>query len=106
MELDLLRGGPRLPMDNPPPCDYCVLVARREEFPEIGIWPISLRDPLPAVPVPLRAPHADAKLELQPLLHRLYDAAGYGDYIYRGTPRPPLRPEEAEWARRIVPSAE
>ena len=61
--------------------------------------------PLPPIPVPLRAPHPDARLDLQAVLHRLYDAAGYEEYVYTGTPQPPLSPEDEGWARQFVPAA-
>ena len=106
VEIDLLRGGPRMPMQDLPECDYCVLVSRVETRLDAWLWPIRLRESLPVVPIPLRAPHADAQLDLQQLLHRIYDAAGYEDYIYRGQPHPQLNAEDAEWARQFVPGAQ
>jgi hypothetical protein len=105
VELDLLRGGPRMPMENLPECDYCVLVSRVETRPEAGLWPVRLRERLPLVRIPLRTPHADAQLDLQDILHRIYDAAGYEDYIYHGQPQPQLHPEDAAWAQSFVPAA-
>ncbi len=104
VEIDLLRGGPRMPMQDLPACDYCVLVSRAQARPDAGVWPLRLRDPLPTVPVPLRSPHADARLDLQQILHRIYDAAGYEDYIYLGQPQPQLNAEDAAWARQFLPS--
>lgn len=104
VEIDLLRGGPRLPLDDPPDCDYCILVSRAEERPRIGIWPLRLREKLPEIPIPLRAPDSDARLDLQEALNRLYDAAGYEDYIYSGSPQPPLPPDDAAWARQFLSS--
>jgi hypothetical protein len=103
VEIDLLRGGPRMPMEDLPDCDYYVLVSRADTRPDVEVWPLLLRDCLPVIPIPLRAPDADARIDLQQVLHRLYDAAGYEDYIYSGTPRPPLHPEDAIWARQFVP---
>jgi len=68
-----------------------------------GLWPIRLRERLPEVPIPLRPPHADAKLDLQEVLNHIYDAAGYEDYIYLGQPQPQLDAEAAAWARQFVP---
>lgn len=101
VELDLLRGGPRLPLDDLPPCDYCVMVSRYEERPNVGLWPIALRDKLPTIPIPLIAPER-ATLDLQAALHQVYDAAGYEDYMYASEPTPPLRGDDAEWARRLI----
>jgi hypothetical protein len=102
IEIDLLRGGLRSPIGELPDCDYCVTVARVEERPEVGVWPLRLRDPLPVIPVPLRPPDPDARLDLQALLHRLYDAGGYEDDIYAGRPQPPLHPSDEAWARGII----
>ncbi len=102
IEIDLLRGGPRMPMDDLAQCDYYALVSPFQERPQAGLWPIQLRDPLPTIPVPLAPPHDDAKLDLQKALHRVYDAAAYEDYIYRGQPDPPLRASDSEWCRQFV----
>jgi hypothetical protein len=103
VELDLLRAGPRLPLDDLPDCDYYVLVSRAEPRPEVDLWPLRLRDPLPTVPIPLRTPDADTRIDLKAVLDRVYDSAGYEDYIYEGRPQPPLHPQDAEWARPFVP---
>jgi len=102
VELDLLRGHPRLPLENLPDCDYYAMVARAEENPNAGIWPLRLREKLPVIPIPLRAPDPDARLDLQAVLHRVYDGAGYEDYIYRGHPQPPLHPTDAAWASEVI----
>ncbi len=102
VEIDLLRGGPRLPLEDLPPCDYYCLVSRFEDRPRAGLWPIGLRDPLPEVPVPLLDPHPDARLHLGQAVARVYDAAGYEDYIYRHAPQPPLAADDAAWAEEIL----
>ena len=104
VEIDLLRGGPRMPLEKPPVCDYCALVSRADFRPEVGIWPIHLREPLPVIPIPLRAEDRFARIDVQAVLHRIYDVAAYEDYIYTGTPQPPLAPEDAAWAKQFVPS--
>jgi Protein of unknown function (DUF4058) len=102
VEIDLLRGGKRPPIEGLPQCAYYVLVSRMEECPEVGLWPIQLRERLPDIPIPLRAPDADAHLDLQALLHRVYDLSAYEDYIYDTAPDPPLAVDEAEWAKQIL----
>jgi Protein of unknown function (DUF4058) len=104
VELDLLRGGPRLPSEGLPPCDYCVLISRVQRRPEARVMTIHLRGPLPVVPIPLRE-EAQAHLDLKVVLDRIYDAAGYEDYLYEGEPQPRLGPEDAAWARQFVPVA-
>jgi hypothetical protein len=103
VEIDLLRGGPRMPWRELPGCDYYALVSRVNERPRAGVWPIRLRERLPVIPVPLREGDADARLDLQEVLHRIYDAAGYGYYIYTNQPEPPLSPEDTSWAQSLLP---
>jgi len=106
VELDLLRGGPRMPFDTPNgtplDCDYCVLVSRYKERPRAGMWPIRLRDPLPIIPIPLKAPDADVKLDLKLALDRVYVAANYRKYIYDSQPEPALSAADATWAAAVL----
>jgi hypothetical protein len=103
VEIDLLRGGPRMPFEELlPPCDYYILVSRVEDRPSSGLWPIRLRSELPVVPVPLRKPDKDAPLDLKRALDRVHDAAGYAKYIYAGRPGPDLAAEDGEWAKKVL----
>jgi hypothetical protein len=72
--------------------------------PRVGIWPLRLRDQLPVIPIPLRDPDPDAKLDLQAVLHEIYDRARYQTYIYDGEPDPPLSPDDQAWIAQFVPS--
>jgi hypothetical protein len=57
VEIDLLVGGQRLPLLRPlPPGHYYTFVARNNRQPYVDVYPWSVRDRLPTVPVPLRAP--------------------------------------------------
>lgn len=103
VEIDLLRGGLPLPAAGRPSCSYSVLVSRVERRLDADFWPIMLRERLPVIPIPVRAPDSDAQLDLQAVLHRVYDDAGYADYIYEGAPKPRLTDEDADWARQLLP---
>jgi hypothetical protein len=81
-------------------CDYYVMISRTQQRPRVGLWPLHLRDRLPVVPIPLREPDPDAQLDLQQVLHDIYDKARYATYIYEGLPSPPLNPEDEAWAKR------
>lgn len=105
VEIDLRRGGQRPQPPVLPECDYYVLVSRYEQRPKVGVWPIGLRERLPEIPIPLTAPDPDARLDLQQVLHQVYDGAGYGKYIYSETPEPPLGPDDEKWARGLLSSA-
>lgn len=104
VEIDLLRGGLRLPLYPPPKGDYCIMVSRAEERPNVDCWPIRIREALPAIPIPLRAADGSVPLNLQAVLHRVYDAAGYGDYIYKFDSSPPLSAEDQRWAAEVLTS--
>lgn len=103
VEIDLRRGGERPGPPTLPPCDYYALVSRYEDRPKLGLWPLTLRDRLPIIPIPLCAPDPDALLDLQAVLDRAYDAADYGKHIYGETPEPPLSEEQLTWTRQFIP---
>jgi hypothetical protein len=103
VEIDLLRGGLRPPIEGLHPCDYYVLVSRVEERPEVALWPVQMREPLPRIPIPLRHPHPDARLDLKPALDQAFDSACYDLVIYDTAPSPPLSPDDAAWAAQFVP---
>jgi hypothetical protein len=105
VEIDLLRGGKRMPLVPPPGADYCVVVSRAQDRPNVGVWPVSLRAPLPAIPIPLRASDSAATLDLQAVLNRVYDAAGYADYVYESPPEPRLSDADQAWANSLLAAA-
>jgi hypothetical protein len=102
VEIDFLRGWAPMPSENRPDCDYSVLVSRAERRRSAGFWGIRLADPLPVVPIPLRAEDNDARIDLQEVLHRAYDGPGYEHFIYEGTPEPALAPAVAAWAEQFL----
>ena len=60
------------------------------------------RLPLPTIPIPLRDPDPDVCIDLQAILHRVYDAACYANYIYEGAPYPALSAADVAWASQLV----
>lgn len=103
VELDLLRGGAKFPLDGLPHCDYYALVSRAGDRPRVGLWPWKLRDPMPVIPIPLRADDPDVRLDLKPPLDRIYDEQRYARSIYAGPPEPRLSPDDAAWAAPFLP---
>jgi len=102
VEIDLLRGGPKMPIEEATDCDYSIIVSRVEDRPRVNYWPLRLRQPLPPIPIPLRPPHRNVELDLQAVLHGVFDRAGYQDYIYQESPDPPLSSEDATWAAALI----
>jgi hypothetical protein len=99
VELDLLRGGERMPMMTPwPNSPYTLLVCRQERAPYCTVWPAHFQQPLPAIPVPLSPPDADILLELQPLVGALYARARYINRLAYSRPlQPALTEAESAW---------
>jgi hypothetical protein len=103
VEVDLLRGGERMPIEDAPRSDYLIMVSRSDERPRVELWPIGLRDPLPLIPIPLRIGDRDATLDLGKLFGEQFDAAGNEDYVYPTGLQPPLASAEAKWASGVAP---
>lgn len=104
VELDLLRGGSPLLIRGLPKCSYYAMVNRITRRPFAKVWAVQLKDRLPSIPVPLADGDGDVLLDLQAVLHDVYDRARYEFLIYDGQPEPALSPEDAEWARQFVPA--
>jgi hypothetical protein len=106
VEIDLLRGEPRMPWEGLLPCDYYAIVSRpadrAQDPPRADLWAIGLRDPLPTVPIPLRPGEPEPSLDLQAILHRIYDAADYHLFLYDADPNPPLPAADTVWAAQIL----
>ncbi|MEA3339920.1 MAG: DUF4058 family protein [Chloroflexota bacterium] len=103
LEIDLLRQGTRAPrLIDLPESDYFVFLTRAERRDQVETWPIGVRDPLPAVPIPLLPGDDDVILDLSHALRAIYDEARYDLSIdYGQPPVPPLSDDDAEWARTL-----
>ena len=104
VEIDLLRGGRRMPMVSDwPESPYYLLVCRKKLAPRCSVWSAHFTEPLPSIPIPLAPPDADISLNLQPLIETIYTRSRYArDIDYRQPLSPPLSSEEAAWlAKRL-----
>jgi hypothetical protein len=102
VEIDLLRGGQRMPMLDPwPDSPYTLLVARAQRFQLCKVWPVHFQQPLPTIPIPLTKPDPDIPLSLQPALEAIYRRSRYEQSIdYTKPLSPPLGAEEAAWLKQ------
>jgi len=104
VELDLLRGGRRLPTVEPlPPADYYALVCRNRPRYVAQVYPWTIRSPLPRIPIPLAGDDPDVHVDVQQVFTSTYDGAGYDYSLPYGQPiDPPLPEADAAWAAEIV----
>lgn len=105
IEVDFLRSGPRMPWEGQEnlEADYYILVCRASDFPRAGIWPLTVRDPLPTIPVPLDSGMEEPWLSLKECFDRAFGGSRHETEInYHSPPAPPLREPEATWARALI----
>ena len=101
VELDLLRGGERLPtVDALQDGDFYAFISRPRLRPELDVYAWTLRDPLPTLPIPLAQGDPDVPLDLQAAFTTTYDRAGY-DYSldYSADVQPELPADVAPWLK-------
>ena len=99
VELDLLRGGRRLPMTTPlPPSDFYAIVSDSGQRPEAAVHHWSLPDDLPTVQVPLRSFRKYATLQLGRMFRDRHARSGYRHTLDYGRPLTPRLPSNhAAW---------
>ncbi len=111
VEIDLLRIGRPFAIDAQQAdrarleqAAYRIVISRATQRPLAEAYLFTIRDPLPAIPIPLRAGEPEPQLPLNDLLHGIYDRGRYDlavDYT-----KPPLPPafadEDAAWIRGLL----
>ncbi len=99
VELDLLRGGRRMPMEDEwPTSPYYLLTCRKQDAPKCTVWPAHFASPLPSIQVPLAPPDPDVALALQAMIQTIYSRSRYDrDIDYRKSLSPPLDAATCHW---------
>jgi hypothetical protein len=99
IEIDLIRRGQR-PFQHPriPDVPYLITLTRASDS-KAELWPLTLQQPLPTIPVPLRHPDPDVPLNLAEAFKTVYEIAFYHRSIdYNDDPPPPKLPTaDLEW---------
>jgi hypothetical protein len=106
VELDLLRGGERLPtVEELPPADYYAFICRSKDRLHADVYAWSLRHVLPTLPIPLAGSDPDVLISLEEAFAVLYDRAGYRYSLnYKLPVVPPLSAADAEWVQQVLNS--
>lgn len=104
VEIDLLRAGRPMPWtQGPAPSDYRILVSREYRRPGAQLYTFDVRTPIPAIPLPLLPGDPEPPIDLNAILHAVYDRARYDLVVhYDRPPEPPLREGDAAWAIDIA----
>jgi len=108
VEIDLVRQGAsvfpeviRNVLRQAGAC-YGVCVFRAVRPVEREVYPIPLRERLPAIRVPLRPADADVVADLQPLIDQCHERGRYHLLNYRVDLDPPLSSDEAAWVDQVL----
>lgn len=112
VEIDLLRGGEYI---LAPPYHklkervgtgwhYMVSISRADLPYDFLLYPRTVRDRLPRIPVPLAIGDRDAVLDLQAVFNQCYEDGAYEDMVdYRQEPPPPpFSAEDAAWIDQLL----
>jgi hypothetical protein len=104
VEIDLLRGGRRMPMRGHwPDAPYFITVLRKERAPAFSVLAAHYRTPLPVIPIPLLPSDPDVTLALQPLVDTIYERSRYAQTVKYDRPlSPPLPKAEADWVEQLL----
>ncbi len=108
VEIDLIRTGefvlavPQEVLPRPCRTPYLICITRATDRTRYELYPISLRAPLPNIPIPLRPTDKDVVLRLQSLLDDCYRDGRYDRLDYRKNLFPRLEEADAQWADALL----
>ncbi|MBI3361908.1 MAG: DUF4058 family protein [Chloroflexi bacterium] len=104
VEIDLLRAGPVMPhAERAKDSAYRLFIRRRERARKARLYPFSVRQPIPAFPLPLLPDDSEPTVDLGAVLNAVYDRAGYDLVIrYDQPPAPPLSADDSAWAESVL----
>jgi hypothetical protein len=107
VEIDLLLGGKRVPLAKPlPPGDCYALVTRETRRPLVEVYAWALADRLPEIPIPLKSPDPDVRVELQDALNIVYERGHYARRLRYSLPPPgPVTAAQATWIGQTLRGA-
>jgi hypothetical protein len=99
VEVDLLLKGQRLSLqEDLPPGDYYALVSRGDQRPACQVYAWTVRQPLPAIPIPLLAPDPDVWIDLGAVFRTTYERGRYDRSVdYTAPPPIALDPARLAW---------
>jgi hypothetical protein len=109
VEIDLLRAGDPMPVTTrrPVQSDYRILVSRGAARPRAKLYAFGVRQAIPMVPIPLLPRDTEPMLDLNTVVHAVYERARFDLRLnYSQDPVPPLGEDDAAWAREIASTSD
>ncbi len=104
VEIDLLRqGNSMITLNQNIECDYRILVSPSNQRPQAYLYAFNIQDMIPVFTLPLRPEDREITLDLQSILHQIYDEGRYDLMIdYKQKIIPALSNTDAIWAENIL----
>jgi Protein of unknown function (DUF4058) len=104
VELDLLLKGQRVPLEQElPPEDYFAIVSRWNQRPKCQVYHWTMRQALPAIPIPLLPPDPDVWIDLGAVFRTTFERGRYSRSIDYTAPLPiALDPARRAWVMEQV----
>lgn len=104
VEIDLLRQGKPMPILSPKvESNYRILVSRSDTRPKAEFYAFNLPDRIPQFPLPLRSEDTEPVVDLQRLVHEIYDQGGYDLRLdYSRQLMPNLSVQDAAWVDKVL----
>jgi len=102
--VEIERNGEPMPiLGNQIKSDYRILVSRSESRPKAELYPFGLQKKIPTFLLPLCPSDREPLVDLQALIHGVYDRAGFDLAIdYTCEPVPPLAEADVVWANALL----
>lgn len=104
VEIDLLRqGNSMITLNQNIDYDYCILVSPNHQRPQAELYAFKIQDMIPTFTLPLLPEDAEVTLDLQSILHQVYDQGRYDLIIdYQQKIVPVLSKTYATWEENIL----
>ncbi|MFM7450531.1 MAG: DUF4058 family protein [Leptolyngbyaceae cyanobacterium] len=107
VEIDLLRAFQPMPVSGVKGLwHYRILVSDAAQRPYAALYGFNLPDPIPSFLLPLKPEDNPLIVDLQPLLHTVYDQGNFDlriDYT-QPVPEPPLSDSDRAWVQQSISS--
>ena len=82
VEVDMLLRGPRMPFHQRlPDGHYFAMISRGNRRPDCEVFPWTVQDRLPPIPIPLEAPDPDVVIDLQEVYSTTFARGPYDELV-------------------------